>query len=136
MQITQVIYKALFNLGDYSNETIGLVAKLEPDDSPEEAIEALRQQAVSKAGLNANKVWQEKWAAERDLRNLQRQIDEAAKHWENVQAFLKAQGINPEAPNMPIFAPQLNPSPEVEVVEMDGDDDEYDENDDDGEVPL
>jgi hypothetical protein len=60
---------------------------------------------------------------------LQRQIDEAAKHWENVQAFLKAQGINPEAPDMPIFAPRLNPSPEVEVIETD-DEDEY------GEVPL
>jgi hypothetical protein len=42
MQIVEIHYRKLFNLGDYQNEAIELFALLNPDDDLKSAYEALR----------------------------------------------------------------------------------------------
>jgi chromosome segregation ATPase len=41
MKIKQIEYKKLFNLGDFKNETLGLVADLEEGEKPEKSMYAL-----------------------------------------------------------------------------------------------
>lgn len=118
MKITHVEYSALYNLGNYNNEKVGLRAELEEGETPEEAVKALREKAIllneGSQGTAAelyNSLYQSKSA----LREIERRIQKATEQWNQVAEFLKAQGLKPDAPILPTL-PLLGSG---EVIEPD-----------------
>lgn len=128
MKITGIEYKALFNLGNYENETIGLRAKLEENETPEAATAKLRDRAVSMAHPNVQKSLDQRRELLSEIKNLELKLEKKQQEWNEVADFLKAQGIKPDVASFPAFNKLLSPA--VEVVEIEeipfeeGDDDD------------
>ncbi|MBD1917433.1 MULTISPECIES: hypothetical protein [Cyanophyceae] len=121
MKTTHVEFSALFNLGDYNNEKIGFRCQLEEGDTVEAAVEHLRNKAIElSAGKGkAQDFYSNIWEEERKLRDLESKVKAATEQWNQVANFLRAQGLNPDAPNLPTL-PALTPGQPDEVeVEID-----------------
>lgn len=110
MEIKTVHYSALINLGDYNNEKVGFTAEIGEDETPEQAVEALREKVKSIAGENAEKLYRVLSEGKRQLKDLETKIAKATADWEAVSEFLKAQGIKQDVAIMPKFTGLL---PEV-----------------------
>lgn len=124
MKITQVEYKALYNLGNYNNESIALRATVEEDETPEEVVAQLRQKAIDlNAGSNgdADELYSRIYRYKQSLKSLEEKIRTAAEQWNQTADFLKAQGINPDAPKLSPFNSLLPPA-EEEVIEPEAED--------------
>lgn len=124
MKITQVGYQALYNLGSYNNERISLRATLEEGDTPDDVVNQLRQKAIALnagSGGEADELYGRIYRYQRDLRELEAKIKTAAEQWNQTAAFLKAQGLNPNAPTLEPFQSLLAPADEG-VVEAELDD--------------
>lgn len=111
MQIKTVHYSALLNLGNYSNEKIGFTAQISDDETVEDVIEQLREKVKQNGGTNAEELYQTMYRGRRELAELERKIKKASDDWNATAEFLRAQGIKPEATNMPLFTNLL---PEVQ----------------------
>lgn len=111
MQIRTVHYSALLNLGNYSNEKIGFTAQISEDETVEQVIEQLREKVKQNGGANAEELYETMWKGRRELAELERKIKKATDEWNATAEFLRAQGIKPESPNMPLFTNLL---PEVQ----------------------
>ena len=107
-----VHYSALINLGNYSNEKIGFSAELSEGESVEETIELLRQKIKEVAGLNAEECDQLLYRGRREIKDLERKLQKARQEWNATAEFLRAQGIKPDANDMPLFTRLL---PEVKA---------------------
>lgn len=103
MKIKQVEYSALLNLGNYQNEKIGFTAQVEEGETVEQVVEALRQKVKEIGGENAEDLYNKLYDGRNQLRTLERKIAEAAEKWNQTAEFLKAQGLKPDAPTMPMF---------------------------------
>ena len=124
MKITQVEYQALYNLGNYNNERISLRATVEDGETPEEVVDQLRQKAIALnvgSGGDAEELYRRMYRYHRDLKELEGKIKTAADQWNQTAAFLKAQGLNPDAPTLEPFQSLLPPAEEG-VVEPEPDD--------------
>ena len=126
MKITTVHYSALINLGDYNNEKIGLTAEVKEDESVEEVIAALKEKVKTIAGPNAEELYNSISERRRALNELERKLKKATEQWEATAEFLRAQGIKPDAPNIPDFTrllPEIKEEysrvSEAEIVEAD-----------------
>ncbi len=111
MEYKTIHYSALLNLGDYNNERIGFTVQVEKDEIPEKIVEKLREKVKQIGGANASKMYQSLRDNESRLYDLNRKIKRATQEWERVADFLRAQGIKPDAPNMPLISNLL---PEVQ----------------------
>lgn len=110
MQIKTVHYSALINLGNYNNERIGFTAEVGEGESIEGAIAALKEKVATNATLNADKVRSALYKGQEELSDLERKIKRASEEWNAIAEFLRAQGIKPDAVDMPKFTNLL---PEV-----------------------
>lgn len=95
MKIVQVEYRRLRTFGNYENETVGAMAQVGEGETPEQAVEALRQwvdailgDAEERSELQ-NAISELRWKKE----NLERQFEMAGKRWESMMAFLERLGI-------------------------------------------
>jgi hypothetical protein len=124
MKITHVEYKALYNLGNYNNESIALRATVEEGETPDEVVEQLREKAIAlnvASGGTVDELYDRMYRYRRALEGIQANTNSAIKNWNQTAEFLRAQGINPEAPDMPLFPSLLSPAAE-EVVTPENDD--------------
>ncbi|MGG6240915.1 hypothetical protein ACQ4N7_20020 [Nodosilinea sp. AN01ver1] len=124
MKITQVEYQALYNLGDYNNERISLRANLEEGETAEDVVAQLREKAIALntgSGGTADDLYSRIYRYKRDLGMLEEKIKTAAEQWNQTASFLKAQGLNPDAPTLEPFQSLLAPADEG-VVEAELDD--------------
>lgn len=126
MRITHVHFKALYNLGNYNNETIGLQAAIEEGENPDEVLASLREKAIALNAGNrgdASELYSNIYKYKRALADLESRIKTATEQWNATAAFLKAQGINPDAPSLDL-PPLLTASPATEeaFIEPDIDD--------------
>ncbi|MBW4485056.1 MAG: hypothetical protein KME14_21170 [Tildeniella torsiva UHER 1998/13D] len=115
MKITQVEYQALYNLGDYNNERISLKAILEDGETPEDVVAQLREKAIALnagSGGEAQDLYSRIYRYKRDLETLEAKIKTAADQWNQTATFLKAQGLNPDAPTLEPFQSLLAPADE------------------------
>lgn len=115
MKIKTVEYSALINLGNYSNEKIGFTAEIHEGETVEQVVEALRQKVRENGGTNAEDLYKTLYRGRTELRELEQKIAKARQHWEATAEFLKAQGLRPDAPPMPIFSNLL---PEVKEEQV------------------
>jgi len=117
MEIKTIHYSALINLGNYSNEKIGFTAEIKEGESVEEVIEALRQKVKENGGQNAEELYSTLYEGKQQLAELERKIQKATKEWNATAEFLRAQGIKPEAVDMPRFTNLLPEVKEESVVD-------------------
>jgi hypothetical protein len=131
MNIKQVSFGAVFATRQYENKRFGLVADLEPDESPEEAIAELERRVVALAGPNAQEQYDRLHELSVRMHTLDIKLKEKQQQYEAVKEFLLAQGLKDDMPDFPIIAALKAPGPErvtTSVVEIDeGDEDEGDE---------
>jgi hypothetical protein len=130
--------KASFSLPSIQGGTehIGFTVALNDDETVEEIVNNLRERAIKIVGKKTHALYTEKWELEKSMDALVERLDKIRQEWEATAIFLKAQGLNPEAPAMPQFSKLLN-SVKAEAVIVEDDEDEsdeyenYDEDDDD-----
>lgn len=124
MEIKQVYYSALINLGNYNNEKIGFKADVSEGESVEEVVEALRNKVKECGGVDAETLYRELDQRRSALVQLNKKIEKATTQWNSISEFLRTQGIKPDTPDMPNFTNLL---PEVKSEEIvTGDDVEVD----------
>ena len=138
MKIGKVYYSALFNTGNYSNERIAMSAILEEGETPEAAIEMLKDRIAACAGPEPRKIREALKQTKYALEDTQAQLEKARKDWELLSEFLRAQGIKTDVASIPLFQNLLPLSRDsdssVLVGEIDHRDDvfvQYEEDDDD-----
>lgn len=103
MKITRVGYSALFNLGNYNNERIELTAQLDENDDISSVVQDLRTRANSLALPNEQILMEQIQKRRHLLEELEKRIASRTEEWNAIADFLKAQGIKPDALNMPDF---------------------------------
>jgi hypothetical protein len=103
MKINQIHAHFLISTGNYCNERIGFSVTLDEGESVEEAVAELREKAIKSVGQTAEQLYNEKYAAEHQCRELQTRLAKLRKEWDAMSEFLKAQGIRADAPPMPQF---------------------------------
>lgn len=134
MKIKTVHAHFLISLGSYSNERIGFSVQLEEGETAEEVVPVLRERAKKIVGQTADDLYDKRSKLYRECLTYEDKLDKLRKEWDATAAFLKAQGLNPDAPSMPQFRNLLTAvTVESEVVsnDEDDDDDDYDEDDED-----
>lgn len=114
MNIKQIHAHFLISIGNYSNERIGFTVDLEEGDSIEEVVCELREKAKELVGESAEDLYNKKWAAERVYKEIEDRLNKLHQEWDATAEFLKAQGINPQAPSMPQFRNLLAAAENIE----------------------
>lgn len=131
MEITKVGYSALLNLGNYRNEKISFIAKVDENESPEQVVEKLRERVKAVGGKNADDMYYELREGTKQLAELDRKIAKATSEWNAVSEFLRKQGIKPDAVDMPKFNHLLPEVKEESTEVIDGEIEDEDEDEDD-----
>ncbi|WGV25686.1 hypothetical protein [Halotia branconii] len=135
MKIKTIHAHFLISTGNYSNERIGFSVNLDDGETAEEVVPILRERAKKIVGEKADDLYEKRNKLHRDCIQFEDRLDKLRKEWDATAAFLKAQGLNPDAPSMPQFRNLLSAvTVESEVVSDDEDDEEednYDEDDED-----
>lgn len=104
MQIKTVHAHFLISIGHYSNERIGFSVELEEGETPESVIPQLREKAKQIVGRTAEEIYDEKHRAEQAIRLLETRLKQLRAEWDATSEFLRAQGVNPDSPKMPVFS--------------------------------
>ena len=131
MKIKTLHAHFLISLGNYSNERVGFSVELDPDETIKEVVDQLREKAKLAVGASRHDLYEERNKLYREALQLQDKLDKLRKEWDATAQFLKAQGLNPDAPSMPQFTNLLSAiAVESEVVKT-SDDDDYDDYDED-----
>ncbi|MBD2197927.1 MULTISPECIES: hypothetical protein [Calothrix] len=133
MKIKRFHAHFLISIGSYSNEKHGWTVELEDNETEEEVANELRERAIKIVGKPAHELYEERSKIAREVAQLENKLNKLRQEWDATAAFLKAQGLNPDAPSMPQFRNLLTAvTVESEVVTTDDDeDDDYDEDDED-----
>lgn len=119
MKITHVEYKALYNLGNYNNESIALRATVEDGETADEVVHQLREKAIAlnvASGGEADELFHKMRRYQRGLDEIEAKTKAAVERWNQTAEFLKAQGLNPNAPDIPVFPGLLSPAEEEVIV--------------------
>lgn len=118
MNIKQIHAHFLISIGNYSNERIGFTVELAEGETPEQAVDELRQRAIAIVGKSAEDLYQEQWKLDSQVKALENRLEKLRSEWEATAEFLRAQGIKPDAPSMPQFERLLQAAKvEEEVIE-------------------
>jgi hypothetical protein len=108
MQIKTVHAHFLISIGHYSNERIGFSVELEEGETPESVIARLRERAIAIVGRPAEEIYDEKHRAEQAIRPIEERLKKLRAEWDATSEFLRAQGVNPDSPKMPVFGNLLS----------------------------
>lgn len=125
MKIKTVYFASTFYLGEYNGEKIGFTVELEDTDSIESVIEQLRQKTRECALPSSETCREYIYMAKKEIEELDERLEKARKEWDATAAFLRKQGIKPNAVKMPRFSLDLLPGANREEVvkgEIDSDD--------------
>lgn len=123
MKIEKLHAHFLITTDSYNNERVGFTVTLDDEDDIKEVVDQLRVKACNAIGESADSLSNKRRKLSYDCDNLQNKLDKLREEWEATAQFLKAQGLNPEAPSMPQFRSLLT-SVKVEaeeIIEDDGD---------------
>ena len=102
MRITQVECRRLVSLDNYSNVSIGAVADVGSDESPERALQQLEAFVVAQLtarGANApdlGDLEMKRLQLTRDIEAEERKLAGAQRRWQEARAFLVQHGLNPD----------------------------------------
>lgn len=100
-KITTLHAHFLISVGNYSNERIGFSVEINDEsDNIEEIVAGLRKKAISIIGLTAEDYYQKRYRLKTECLRLEAQLARLTEEWNRTADFLKAQGINVEAPKL------------------------------------
>jgi hypothetical protein len=123
MKIEKIHAHFRINMNDYNYEQVGFAVTLEEGDDINEIVAELRRKACEAIGPSAHNMMERRNELASKCYQFEDKLNKLRKEWEATAQFLKAQGINAEAPSMPQFR-NLIESVKIEVEEvLDGDDD-------------
>lgn len=129
MKLKRIEYEACFNLGNYENERIRLVAEVSPDEITGAVVEKLRELAIATAKPKQQDIWNKRNDLEYEVRNLERKVANAREQWRIATEFMVSQGLKTDVSPFPELVALLPAAEEEEVVEAEYDDEnEEDEN--------
>lgn len=132
MKIKRLHAHFLITTDNYNNERVGFSVELSEGENVKEVVEVLRVKAVEAIGESADNLLRKRRDLSWECKELEAKLSKIRQEWEATAQFLKAQGLNPEAPSMPQFSKLLN-AVKVEVVTEVIDEEDYDEDDEDDE---
>lgn len=107
MNIKQIHAHFLISIGNYSNERIGFSVELEEGETPEQVVSDLREKAKAIVGRPAQELYDETFRIQSAIQVLESKLKELRAEWDATAEFLRAQGVNPNAPKMPVFSKLL-----------------------------
>lgn len=134
MKIKRLHAHFLISTGNYNNERIGFSVEVNEKETLESVVSQLRERAKKIIGPTAEDFYETARKYARECRSLEEKLDKLRKEWDATANFLKAQGLNPEAPSMPQFRNLLEAvtvQSEVITEKDDNKDDDDDEDEDD-----
>lgn len=119
MRIDKIYYRLNALIGNGASENFTIVAEPEEGDSLDECFSELREWARKAKLPTEDELYERLRRGENALNQLEIRIEEKKRQWNEVRTFLIAQGINPNAPEMPLPVQVLPQSLDGEVVEKD-----------------
>lgn len=131
MIVKQLHAHFLVTLGNYNNERIGFTVTLEEGESAQEVVSQLREKAKEIIGETAENAYERRDKLLAECNRLERKLKSLTDEWNSLAEFLRAQGIKPEAPSMPILTNLLSAAKEVQqenIAEFTEEDEEFEEN--------
>jgi hypothetical protein len=109
MKIVSVHYAALVNTGNYENEKIGLTAQIEEGDTVQSVVTALREQTFTH--LDQKDKLARRYDLINQVQDLERQVERARAEYEQVSAFMTAQGLKADMPSFPVLRRAIEAAP-------------------------
>ncbi|MBD2609562.1 hypothetical protein H6G81_35010 [Scytonema hofmannii FACHB-248] len=132
MKIKRLHAHFLISTGSYNNERIGFSVELDEIETVESVVSHLRERVIKIVGPTAQQFYDNARQYARECERLEEKLEKLRKEWDATASFLKAQGLNPEAPSMPQFRNLLEAvTVESEAVTGFEDEDEDEDEDDD-----
>ena len=119
MRINKIYYRTNLPVGGGVSENFTFEVEPEENDSVEDCFRQLREWAKLAKVPTENEVYHKLSNGHLALKQLEQRIEEKKEQWEEIRAFLIAQGINPNAPEMPLPLKVLPQAIDGEVVEKD-----------------
>ncbi len=117
MRIDKIYYRLNTNLSHSASENFTLVAEPEEDDSIGDCFAQLREWAKQAKLPTESEIYNKLERGRNALEELEQRIEEKKQQWEEMRTFLIAQGINPNAPGMPLPLKVLPQAVDGEIVE-------------------
>lgn len=113
MRITEVEYRRLRSFGHFENEMVGAVAALQGDETPEDALQALRQWVDDKLGSAEQDAatLERSWQLRSQVTELERRIENAKREYDAAIRVLKVHGI--EQPEWAVALRQSGFTPDI-----------------------
>lgn len=117
MRIDKLYYRLNAVLGNGATENLTIVAEPEEGDSLEACFSELRERAKKAKLPSDSEIYLKLDKGQRALSELERIIAYKQGQWEDMRTFLIAQGINPDAPEMPFPSKSLPQAVDGEFVQ-------------------
>ncbi len=108
MKIKRLHAHFLITTDNYQNERVGFSVELSEGENVEEVVSLLRTKAAEAIGESADKLIKKRRDLSWDCKELETKLSKLREEWDATAQFLKAQGLNPDAPSMPQFSKLLN----------------------------
>jgi uncharacterized coiled-coil DUF342 family protein len=103
MKIEKLHAHFLITIDSYNNERVGFTVTLEEQDDIKQVVNELRVKACNAIGESAEKLDSKRRQLASECFKYEERLNKLRKEWEATADFLKAQGLNPDAPSMPQF---------------------------------
>ena len=107
MNINTVHYESCFNLGEYENERLRIVAAVPEQATPEVVLKLLREKMIQLAYPEFQTLSSTTATLKRKLRKFEELIEKKTNEWNATANFLRTQGMNPNAPDAPLPTDRL-----------------------------
>jgi hypothetical protein len=131
MEIKRIHAHFLVSTGNCCNERVGFTVEMHEDETVEQVVAQLRETAIKIIGSDARTLYRRKQDCEAACDRLEHKLADLKRRWSATAEFLRAQGINPEAPEIPLFENLLaGVKPKEESVTAEFEEDFYEEEQD------
>ncbi len=122
IKLLQISFKGEIDYQEHYSEQLNFQVEVDDKDDLREVVKSLRQRAYDCMGEPYREALEKRNKLQREVKKLEIDLEIARSMWDKTKAFLVAQGIKPNASDMPSFTNYLLPSKPVEEAEFDDDD--------------
>ncbi|MFB2878701.1 hypothetical protein [Floridanema aerugineum] len=119
MRIDKIHYQLNCVVGSGLSESFTFIVEPELGDSLDNNFAELRDWAHKVKMPSENDIYHKIQKGQQALRELDARIEEKKQQWNEMRTFLIAQGINPNAPEMPLPLKSLPQAIDGEIVDKD-----------------
>jgi hypothetical protein len=117
LKIIEITWGGTFSTGGYENEKLSATAQIDEGQSPDAAMQVLREYVLAQASRNAQEGYEHRRALLSELDKLRSNVERARAEWAKVVEFLKVQGIKSDTSEFPALT-LLVPNIETEKFSL------------------